>query len=53
MKYDMCKTPIHETNQENINDLLEYGPEIDYDILRDSDNKPSATGETDQLVYKQ
>ena len=40
------ETPIHATTQENINDFLEVGYEVNDDRLPDQNNKPIATGDT-------
>ena len=42
---DARETPIHETNKEDINDLLDSGHKVDYDRLPDLDNKPSPAGD--------
>ena len=51
--YDARDTPIHETTQEGINDLLADGYEDDDDRLPAPEKKPSPTGNTDQPVYKE
>ena len=43
---DARETRIHETTQEDINDLLDSWYEVDDDRLPDSQNKPSPTGDT-------
>ena len=52
-KYDARKNPIHKTTQEDINALLAYGYEVDYDILPAPKKKSRSTGDTDRSVYKQ
>ena len=49
---DARETPIHKTNQEYINDILDSGHEVDRGILPDPDNKPIHTGYTDLSIYK-
>ena len=39
--YDASKTPIHETNQEDINDLLASGHEVDNDRPPATEKNPS------------
>ena len=46
-------TPIHATNQEGTNDLLDDGYEFDDDRLPYPGNKPTPRGDTDRPVYKQ
>ena len=41
------ETPIHATTQEDINDLLDSGPEVDDDILPALENKHIPTGDTE------
>ena len=47
-----CETPIHATTWEYINSFLEYGYEVDDDIISAPNNKPSNTGDTDRPIYK-
>ena len=49
---DACGNPIHTTNREDINALLEDGYEVDDDILPAPKNTQSNIGKTDQPVYK-
>ena len=51
LESDKRETPIHETNRQNLNDILSYGYEVDYDRLPYPENKPIPTGNTDQPVY--
>ena len=50
--YDASETPIHETTQEDINDLLDGCHEVDDDRLPAPKNKPIPTGDTEQSVFK-
>ena len=50
---DSHDNPIHATTREDKNALLEDGYEVDDDRLPSPKNKPSATGDTDQPVYKE
>ena len=50
---DAIETPIHETTQGGINDLLDSLHEVDYDIFPDPENKQIPTGDTYQSVYKE
>ena len=52
IRYYARETPIHESTQEYLNNLLDSGHEVDYDRLPVPENKPSPTGDTDQPVYK-
>ena len=51
--YDACETPIHETTQEDINDLLASGHEVDNDRPPAPKKKPSPAGYTERSVYKE
>ena len=52
VKSDSCETPINVTTKEDINALLGDWYEVDNYRLPPPKNKPSARGDTDQLVYK-
>ena len=45
------ETHIHATNQEDINDLLADGYNVDDDIIPDPDKKTSTKSDTYQPVY--
>ena len=47
VKYYAFETLIHAATRENINDILDYGPDVDDDRLTAPHNKPIATDETD------
>ena len=49
---DYRDTPMHAATQEDINDLLSSGHEVDEDRLLAPGNKPSPTKDADQSVYK-
>ena len=52
VKYNSRETPIHATTREDINALLADGCKVNDDRIAAFDNKPGATGKTDQPVYK-
>ena len=44
---DARETTINETTQEDINDILDSGGEVDDDRLPSPENKPNPTGDTE------